>query len=185
MKGNLALKKLVTIPAFLLLMVALFASSSGIASAAGNNVSVLASQGHLLPSLPAKAQIAATSPTCSGNGCDHLDPFATNCAGPDADYYVVATANVVDSAGSVAGYVQLWWSATCQTNWARIVPTTYPDTFAVEAKVTTADGRSDDFKFDENSAAWTNQLYAPTVQAQAWGSIATDHGDYFGTTSWV
>lgn len=121
--------------------------------------------------------------SCSGRGCDHTDPFATGCAGPGASYGVVATIPVRDGAGSPGGYVQLWYSSTCGTNWARVVPQT--SCYEVQEQVVTADGRSDLFTFPACEPSWSNQLYAPTVQASAKGSVFTDSGNYFGQTPWV
>ncbi len=50
--------------------------------------------------------------TCSGNGCNGLDPYSTGCA---ASLYTVAVASV----GNI-GSVELEYSATCQTNWEQI-----------------------------------------------------------------
>jgi hypothetical protein len=46
--------------------------------------------------------------TCSGEGCDGLDPQPAGCA---ADAYTVQTAVFSDS------YVELRYSPTCGTNW--------------------------------------------------------------------
>src|SRR5436305_10452608 len=61
---------------------------------------------------------SAQSPICSKTGCDHTDPYKTNCAGPGASYYVVASAPIIILYNKRrVGYVQLWYSNTCGTNW--------------------------------------------------------------------
>lgn len=114
--------------------------------------------------------------TCSGTGCDHTDPYATVCAGSGASYYVVASTPIYKGSTNVqAGYIQLWYSNTCGTNWARIVvyDDGLNDVYYVKSGVYTADGRSDIYdKYPGTS--WTNQLYASTVSARACGEILAD-----------
>ncbi|HLG61959.1 MAG TPA: DUF2690 domain-containing protein [Ktedonosporobacter sp.] len=52
---------------------------------------------------------------------DGSDPYADGCAGGNANYYVVETSNIYNG-GQFLGYVQLWYSGTCNTNWGRVVP---------------------------------------------------------------
>jgi Protein of unknown function (DUF2690) len=66
---------------------------------------------------PLASHILGTSPlvraaTCSGNGCNGLDPYSTGCA---ASMYTI----VVASVGSI-GHVELEYSTICQTNWDQI-----------------------------------------------------------------
>jgi hypothetical protein len=125
----------------------------------------------------------AFATTCSGTGCDHLAPYATGCAGPGTSYGVVASTPIYKGSTNVqAGYIQLWYSSTCDTNWARIVVYNdgLNDIFYVKSGVYTKDGRSDTYdKYAGTS--WTSQLYAPTVQARACGEIEADSF----TTSYV
>ena len=67
------------------------------------------------------AGTAAAHPPCSGSGCDLQDPIAMNCV---EDSYIVGTAIIGDSAEK--GYVDLIWSPSCQTNWARVTSTVGP-----------------------------------------------------------
>lgn len=67
------------------------------------------------------AGTAAADPLCSGFGCDLQDPIAMHCVD---DSYVVGTAIIGDSAEK--GYVDLIWSPSCQTNWARVTSTIGP-----------------------------------------------------------
>jgi hypothetical protein len=118
----------------------------------------------------------ALAATCGGHGCDHTDPYATGCAGSGASYYVVASTPIYKGSTNVqAGYVQLWYSNTCGTNWARIVVYNdgLNDIYYVKSGVYTADSRQD--VYDQYpGTSWTNQLYAPTVKAQACGEILAD-----------
>jgi hypothetical protein len=118
----------------------------------------------------------AFAATCGGTGCDHTDPYTSGCAGPGASYYVVATTPIYKGSTKVqAGYVQLWYSSTCGTNWARTVVFNdgLNDVFYVKTGVATTDGRSD--VYDQfPGTSWTNQLYAPAVKAQACGEIEAD-----------
>lgn len=63
------------------------------------------------------------SPSCSGDGCDGFDPYATRCAGSGASYRVVDSVPVVNIFFAKVGYVQLWYSDTCGTNWSRFLCT--------------------------------------------------------------
>lgn len=129
--------------------------------------------------LTASAILFATpsfAATCGGTGCDHTDPYATGCAGSGASYYVVASTPIYKGSTNVqAGYIQLWYSGTCGTNWARIVvyDDGLNDIFYVKSGVYTADDRSDIYD-QYPGTSWTNQLYAPTVRAKACGEIVAD-----------
>lgn len=84
-----------------------------------SSVSALASGGpktarHLKPlasHISGQSSLIRTA-TCSGNGCNGLDPYSTGCA---ASMYTVAVASV----GNI-GRVELEYSAICQTNWGQI-----------------------------------------------------------------
>ena len=60
-----------------------------------------------------------TGVSCFQSGCDFQDPGATGC---DADAETIGQAPITDSRGKL-GYVELRWSPTCQTNWARVTST--------------------------------------------------------------
>lgn len=77
----------------------------------------------------------ATSSPCvlykDGQHCDKTDPYDTGCAGSGASYYVVASFPLEyqddpNQASWSYGYVQLWWSDTCHTNWTRTVSNINP-----------------------------------------------------------
>lgn len=92
----------------------------------------------LISALPAHA--ASFPPTGSGAACA-ANPSTANCDGVDptddngiclsnsrlvtAGYPIVPHYDQNYGSGPVAVQVQLWWSQTCQSNWARIVSTGY------------------------------------------------------------
>jgi hypothetical protein len=65
--------------------------------------------------VPAMIATPAYAATCSGYGCDYKDPIATGC---NAGSYTVTSASITYQ-GVNYGTVELRWSPTCQTNWAR------------------------------------------------------------------
>jgi hypothetical protein len=68
---------------------------------------------------PAAANIPGNSGvSCFQDGCNYQDAAATGC---DADAQTLGRAPI----GNL-GYVELRWSPTCQTNWARVVSTSGP-----------------------------------------------------------
>jgi hypothetical protein len=56
--------------------------------------------------------------SCSGSRCDGSDPYSSGCAGNGPSYWAVDSVPVTWR-GVNYGWVQLWYSATCGTNWAR------------------------------------------------------------------
>ena len=73
---------------------------------------------------PPVQSLTTGHPSCSGRSCNGQDPYATGCAGQNWDSWKVVTSDPVrdNSTGEQVGWVQLWWSETCQTNWGRVVP---------------------------------------------------------------
>ncbi len=76
-----------------------------------------------VPTAQAK-NITASRPLvpCAGEQCNGTDPYTTGCAGSAASYGVVDSVPVLWQ-GVNFGWVQLWFSRTCGTNWARYVCT--------------------------------------------------------------
>ncbi len=73
---------------------------------------------------PAALPLALDPPTCSGTGCNGQNPYNTYCAGQSWDSWWVVSGAYISYpfyTHHAVGYVQLWWSQTCQTNWARVV----------------------------------------------------------------
>lgn len=68
------------------------------------------------------ASVAAPAAvTCTGSGCDGTNPETTGCA---ASAITAEFANIYYQ-GVIVGTVELRYSTTCRTAWARIYSTTY------------------------------------------------------------
>ncbi len=85
----------------------------------------------VIPGQTAHALSAAYRAPCSGTGCTGQNPYTYTgstgypCAGVSgANWYVVATSSLIaqDGTGHQVGYVQVWYSASCNVNWGRVVP---------------------------------------------------------------
>lgn len=128
------------------------------------------------------APLLAAGATCSGTGCDQKNPYATGCAGGGASYRVLAVAYLIDpTTGYTFGHVQLWWSDTCQTNWARYVcdqpPSSCPQlSYTLES----ADGRQEN---NYGTGGVTFQLYLPRTKASATAFLAGVPA-FFTATGW-
>lgn len=107
--------------------------------------------------------------TCSGNGCNGLDPEQTGCA--------VGAYTVKVSGGTVSfqtGSVELRYSPTCKTNWARVFST------VGNVRLTASIRRTNDglfyFAVGSGTRLWSPMVYAPNVKAKGCGS-AVNYGD--------
>lgn len=138
---------------------------------------------------------AALAASCSGYGCDGKDPYATGCAGAGASYRVIDMRYVYNEYRSIVGYVQLWWSDTCKTNWARAVRTvSYGTTYYTHAHIFRDNNwnrviDNTDTRYDTwvrgATAVYTRMVYAPVLLAQACGGLDTDAVyDYQSCTDW-
>jgi hypothetical protein len=76
---------------------------------------------HVVSRLDASTVHVMAFASCSGVHCDNTDPYTTNCA--SGSYWVVTSSPLTDVVTHTTswnyGYLQLWWSQTCQTNWIR------------------------------------------------------------------
>jgi hypothetical protein len=138
------------------LLVAMFVGNV-YASASKTNTNMSTAQ-HLLPRA-----------TCSGNGCNGLDPEQTGCA---AGAYTVQV-----SGGTVSfrtGYVELRYSPTCGTNGARVFSTVGNARHTVSIRRTN-DGLSY-FAVGSGTRLWSPMVYAPNVTAKGCGS-SNDYAD--------
>jgi len=127
------------------LLAAVFAAYTGV-----SRISASTAQ-HLLPHV-----------TCSGNGCNGLDPAVTGC---DLDAYTVST-----TGGTVSfrtGTIQLRYSPTCGTNWGRVFSSVGNTQLTVSIR--RDDGR---FYFTVGSGTrlWSPMVFARNVKAKACGS---------------
>lgn len=110
---------------------------------------------------PAQASAATQSVGCYGDYCSGQDPMATNCA---ADAYTVASAGVYGTYGQQ--YVEIRWSPTCKTNWARANFPTGNIKAVQETGYTAGYGNSN------GSVAWSRMIYSPVLRVKAviWGA---------------
>lgn len=63
---------------------------------------------------PSTQRITTLAVTCSGTNCNGKDPIATHCA--DGSYVALSAPFGTTAFG---GVVELKWSPTCKTNWAK------------------------------------------------------------------
>jgi hypothetical protein len=111
------------------------------------------------------ALMPAGAPSCFEQGCNFTNPYATECAGQSWDsWWVVLSGYLRDSHGNIGGYVQLWWSATCQTNWTRVV--SYHTPYELEALIRLQNGYG-----NNANATISDQFYAPTEPACSYGAV--------------
>ncbi len=101
--------------------------------------------------------------TCSGDGCNGLDPIATGCAN---DAITVKTTGGTTSFRT--GTIELRYSPTCGTNWGRVVSS------VGSVQLTVSIRRETDklfyFKVATGTILWSPMIFAKTVKAKACGS---------------
>lgn len=111
--------------------------------------------------------------TCWGDWCSGKDPAATGC---DADAYTAASSRVPGT----YFHVELRWSPTCGTGWARVPASwgnSYPDRFRVQQDT----GYVQVGRVNSNTNyAWTRMIYSrvPCIRAQWTGAPG------FASTAW-
>lgn len=109
--------------------------------------------------------------SCSGNGCNGVDPNTTPCAS-DAVSVAGATRSIFRNGTSIViGQVELRWSASCGTNWARVSRTDGAFAEGMYATITRSDGVSYTDFHTGFSSIWSRMVYAPTVCAAATGLV--------------
>lgn len=114
--------------------------------------------------------VLGTAPTpahavsCYGDYCSGLDPQSSGCA---ADAYTVFSESVYGTAG--ATYVEVRWSPTCKTNWAR----TNIITTNIKAEQDT--GYVQGYSTNNGSMSWSKMIYSPVhhVRGVLWGNWGT------------
>jgi hypothetical protein len=89
-------------------------------------------------------QAMAASPTCSLNGCNGTDPYATHCADSVVSPNPVPNVNIYNGSTRV-GVIELRFSRVCRTTWARV---TYVGGFGAHSYVATGIYRSDGVNYD-------------------------------------
>jgi len=103
--------------------------------------------------------------TCSGNGCNGLNPATTGCS---ADAYTVQTAVFSNS------YVELRYSPTCGTNWGRV--TSKVGATSLIIRIQRIDGLTYTFSGGPFNSAYVAMVYAPKVAARACGGVSSISG---------
>ena len=103
--------------------------------------------------------------SCSGNGCNGLNPATTGCS---ADAYTVQTAVFSNS------FVELRYSPTCGTNWGRVISRVGATSLII--RVQRNDGLTYTFSGGNFTFAWVAMVYAPNVPARACGGVSSISG---------
>ena len=106
--------------------------------------------------------------SCSGKGCNHLDPYRTGCA---ASGYTVATAALDIHLGK-SGWVHLMYSSTCQTNWDEVVSGNGVEYLSgCVARAAGPDGPQDAACSTSTAHSWinTDMVWSPHNRANAGG----------------
>lgn len=169
------MKKLLLVPLTAFLVLMMFATS-GTAHAA--SVPAMQPQAHAVALAPMHALAPAVS--CSGNGCNNTDPYATGCGNSRR----LVTSTVDTNHFGEQANVDLEFSTVCQTNWTEVHPITGSGNQCLDGVINRAsgpDGGALTFSFDSCSFTFinTNQVFAPHNAAQACGIIdpkfANDH----------
>jgi hypothetical protein len=131
------------------------------------------------PALSAHAaSVSACAASPSHSNCDGVFPSGACTSGT---YYVVDTAPLINSAGESSnsyGYVQLWWSKTCQTNWSRLVINVSGLWFENPAVHRQTGSPADEGAVWEGGpgAYLSPMVYAPDTKACAYGGVETTSG---------
>ena len=129
----------------------------------------LSMQGSALASAKAQKSVRPLV-TCSGNGCNNTDPFATGCADTNLDIDEFLT-HTTDENGV---WVELWYSKVCHTNFT-IIYADYSDAAYYYGQInrdTGSDGGALSYSYSSSQHSWinTNQVYSPHNAAQACGA---------------
>lgn len=97
---------------------------------------------------------------CYGDYCSGQDPMSTNCA---AGAYTVAVGDVYGTGGEQ--YVEIRWSPTCKTNWART------NIITSNVKAVQQTGYTQGYSSNNGTFAWSKMIYSPSlcVKAVIWG----------------
>jgi len=99
--------------------------------------------------------------TCSGEGCDNVDPQQSGCA---------VGAYTVTTVATPSADIQLRYSSICGTNWGRVV-SKENTTNVYLVLVARIDGVAYGTKGLTGPIAWSRMVYAPQTKARACVSI--------------
>jgi hypothetical protein len=107
------------------------------------------------------AQTPAMAVGCYGDYCSGKDPESTGCS---ADGITVASARIPGS----YTYIELRWSATCKTNWARVPSSWGTSSPSLLQAYQCATGYNQSGVVASNgSYSWTRQIYSPKLGVSA------------------
>lgn len=113
--------------------------------------------------------------TCSGPDCEGLDPWLTGC---DRD-----GETLVKVPHSDGGEVELRWSKTCNTKWARVTRrNSYYTGAFVQFPGIEVTGTFDD---QVSTLMWSNQTWAPKVRLSACAIITSCRGFCTRIDNWA
>ena len=121
-----------------------------------------------LTAIVANAQVTQNShvqATCSGNGCNGLDPQPTGCS---ATAYTVRTVTFSDA------FVELRYSRACQTNWGRVWSRKGANFLSI--RIQRIDGLTYTFGGGTFTYAWSAMVFAPVMKARACGGFQVIQG---------
>lgn len=132
--------------------------------------------------IPRHGVVQPDTITCSGYGCDNLDPVATGCYGSNT--YVAASTGLYLNNGQNVGYVNNKYNPNCATNYAQVG--LYGSNCGAECNLTAQTCRgsycTDIYSSNTLQQIYSNQVYAPSpICATAIGFF--DNGNYSGQDS--
>jgi len=118
------------------------------------------------------ASTAAHAASCYGDYCSGQDPQAAGCS---SDAYTVVSARIPGT----YTYIELRWSPSCKTNWARVPAswgTSYPS--SLEAVQCSTGYTQRGVVASSSDYSWTRMIYSPVLLVRAdWigspGSVGT------------
>lgn len=118
--------------------------------------------GTMIVVAPAPSPAAAV--TCFGDNCSGKDPQSTGCS---ADAQTIFTQSVYGTGG--ASWVEIRWSPTCKTNWAR------SNTVSTNIKAVQDTGYTAGYSNNNGTNSWSGMIYSPVrhVQGCIWGGWGT------------
>lgn len=136
-------------------------------------------RGGLFAAVLATLSLAASAGTasavsCYGDYCSGKDPQATGCA---ADGGMARASYIWDSAQGRSRKLELRWSPTCKTTWARIQianESWFGPTLPKYLWVTQEKTNYTQWYVSNNGTwAWTRQIYSPRLCAWAGATLKT------------
>lgn len=179
------MKRFFLLPLVALLMLMAFSPSATALAASSQRTSRMQQnqmQTRRVPGIPRLPTV-----TCFQNGCNNQNPINTGCS---ADATTVLSGSVFNGSGQRIGTIELRWSATCGTNWARV--TSSIGSVALDANVARESGvdgpaigacihpACTDPDGVTATSAFTLMVWAPDVSAKALGIIVQGNQDFFG-----